>query len=263
MVTPERRPAAFAQNRVSAIIGLGLGGLVGGFIAAAGLDGYVRLLQLDAITFLLFACVVLLLPSAKEPARTALGGGYITVLRDRAFVRLLAINCALVSAGIAPMLWLLAPYAKGQAHVPVQAVGAIYAVNTLVIVVMQLPLTRAARTRNPLAVIRVTAFAWVSSWIAILVAGASASGTTAAVVIACAVAGYAAGECLYTAVMTPTAVSLAPEHLRGRYLGAMGLAWQSGFLLGPSAGSAILAWHPLALPAVGAAVCLVIALSTR
>lgn len=260
MVARENRPAAFAQNRVTAIVGLGIGGVVGGFVAAGGLRGYLQLLVLDAVTFLLFAAVALLLPAGRGTAmaRTP-SGGYVAVLRDRVFVRLVAINIALVSAGIAPMLVLLAAYAKGQAHVSTQAIGAIYAANTFTIVVAQLPLTRLAQTRDRMHVLRTGSLLWVAFWLVALGAGAWLQGLGAAAVIGAAAVLYAVGECLYTAVMLPTAAALAPDHLRGRYLGAMGLAWQTGFLIGPIAGGAILSAQPLTLPAVCAAVCLVAA----
>ena len=263
MVAKENRPAAFAQNRVTAIVGLGVGGVVGGFVAAGGLHGYLQLLVLDAVTFLLFAAVALMLPAGRVTSiAPTTSSGYVAVLRDRVFVRLVAINIALVSAGIAPMLVLLAAYAKGEAHIGTQAIGAIYAVNTLTIVVAQLPLTRFAQSRDRMHVLRTGSLLWVAFWLVALGAGAWLQGLGAAAVIGAAAVAYAVGECLYTAVMLPTAAALAPDHLRGRYLGAMGLAWQTGFLIGPTAGGAILSAYPLALPAVCATVCLVAAAGT-
>src|SRR5262249_23062460 len=130
----ERRQAAFAQNRVTSVAGLGAGSSVGGLIAAGGLSGYVRLLQLDAITFLTFAAVVLALPDIRPGPRIAGRGGYVEVLRDRAFVRLVGLSALMVAAGVAPMFVLLAAFAKLQAHVTPQAIELIYAVNTLTVV---------------------------------------------------------------------------------------------------------------------------------
>lgn len=262
MVRPDQRPAAFAQNRVTAIVGLGAGGIVGGIVAASGLDGYLRLLFGDSITFLLFAAVALLLPSGRVAPSATASGGYRDVLRDRAFVRLLALNLSLVAAGIAPMLVLLPAYAKGQAYVPELAIGAVYAADTLTIVVAQLPLTRLTQGRGRMQVLRAGALMWVMAWLVMLGAGASLRGLAAAAVIGAGAVVYALGECLYTAVMLPTATALAPDHLRARYLGAMGLAWQSGFLIGPSLGGVILAASPLALPVACAAVCLAAAAGT-
>jgi MFS family permease len=62
--------------------------------------------------------------------------------------------------------------------------------------------------------------------------------------------------------MTPTATMLAPDHLRGRYLGLMGLAWQGGFFIGPSVGGALLGLFPPALPVACAVGCLAAAGAT-
>ena len=71
---------------------------------------------------------------------------------------------------------------------------------------------------------------------------------------------YAVGECLYTAILTPTAAAIAPDELRGRYLGVMGFAWQAGFTVGPAAGGFLVGRLPLALPAAGAIACALLAL---
>jgi MFS family permease len=263
LVAADRRQAAFAQNRVTSVVGLGAGGAIGGVIASAGLSGYLHLLVLDSVTFLSFAALMLLLPSTRAATQAAPNGGYVAVMRDRAFVWLVAVNIAMVAAGIAPMLVLLPAFAKIQAHAGEAAIGAIYALNTLTIVAAQLPITKLTVALPRMLILRGAAGTWIVSWLVCLAAGASLRAGAAIVVIAMAVVVYALGECLYSSVMLPTAIALAPADLRGRYLGAMGLAWQSGFLIGPSAGSAILAVAPLALPAFCAVVCLAAALGTR
>jgi len=262
LVPAENRQAAFAQNRVTSVVGLGAGGSIGGLIASSGLVGYLTLLRLDAITFLSFACVVLLLPNLKPALSSAVRGSYAAVLRDRAFVRLIGVNIAMVSFGIAPMLVLLPAFAKGQAHVGEAAIGVVYAVNTLTIVAAQLPLTRLTSTRSRMHVLRAAAVTWIGCWAVCFGAGAWLHGTYAAIVLGAAAITYAAGECLYSAIMVPTATVLAPDHLRGRYLGAVGLAWQAGFLFGPSLGGIVLGVAPLALPALCALGCLAAAAGT-
>lgn len=262
MVPAQNRQAAYAQNRVTAVVGLGLGATIGGVLAARGLPGYLVLLELDAITFLAFAALLLLLPSGRAAARPAQAGSYSRVLRDRAFVRLVGVNILMVTAGIAPMLVLLPAYAKGQAHVSEYAIGAIYAANTLTIVAAQMPLTRLTHGRNRMLVLRTAALTWVVSWAICFAVGVRLTGNVAALAIGLACVGYALGECLYSAIMVPTAAALAPDHLRGRYLGAVGLAWQAGFLLGPSLGGLVLGAWPLGLPLACIATCLIAAAST-
>lgn len=262
MVPAGKRAAAFAQNRVTAMVGLGAGALLGGLLAARGLPGYLQLLELDAVTFLTFAAISMLLPSGGRIGHAATSGGYGQVLGDRAFVRLVGVNLALVAFGIAPMLVLLPAYAKTQGHVSEIAIGAIYAVNTAAIVAAQLPITRLIRGRGRMQLLQLAAMLWVGCWLICLVAGAALAGSTAAAVIGIAAVFYAIGECFYTATILPTTTALAPEHLRGRYLGAVGLAWQGGFLIGPSLGGALLGAVPLALPIVCAAGCLAAGIAT-
>lgn len=258
MVPPERRQPAFAQNRVTSVAGLGLGGVAGGFLAAAGLAGYLRILELDACTFLTFAALLLLLPDGRGATRAAVRGGYVDVLRDRAFLRLVGTNLAMVAAGVAPMFWLLPAYAKDQLHIGETAIGVIYSLNTLTVVVAQMPVARLTRARNPMHGLRAGALIWAGCWVACLIAAGFSTAAAVAVVGTAAIA-YAAGECLYSSIMVPTATLLAPDHLRGRYLGLIGLAWQGGFFIGPTAGGIVLGVFPPALPAACAAGCLVAA----
>lgn len=262
LVRAEDRPAAFAQNRVTSVVGLGVGGMIGGLIGASGLAGYRTLLRLDVVTFLVMAAVPLLLGPMPVTRRTASGGAYRDVLRDQAFMRLIGVNILMVAAGIAPMLVLLPAFAKTQVQASEPAIGAIYAANTLTVVLAQMPLTRLVAPRNPMLVLRTGALIWVASWAGCLVAGGLLSGPIAVVGIGLAAIVYATGECLYFAIMLPTATALAPDHLRGRYLGAMALSWQAGFLIGPSLGGLILGAVPLALPVACASVCLVAAAGT-
>ena len=259
MVPPAGRRAAFAQNRVTSVAGLGLGGIVGGLLAAGGLQGYLRILQLDSATFIAFAAVVLLLPSGRSAVPAAARGSYIAVLHDRPFMRLVGTNLAMVSAGIAPMFWLLPAYAKSELHLGETVIGAVYAVNTLTVVLAQLPIARMTRGHNPMRALRTGALIWVGCWLACLGAASAFSAGLAVAIVGLAAVGYAIGECLYSSMMLPTATLLAPDHLRGRYLGLMGLAWQGGFLIGPSAGGAILGLFPPALPVACALGCLLAA----
>ena len=59
LTTPEQRPAAYAMQRVVMNLGIGLGGVAGGFIATHGRAGHVPLLFLgNAATFLVYLAVL-------------------------------------------------------------------------------------------------------------------------------------------------------------------------------------------------------------
>ena len=264
MVTAAHRHVAFAQQRLTSVLGLGLGALVGGLLSSSGrIESYVELLLLDAGTFVAFAAILLLLPNSRLPQMARSLGGYLSVLRDRAFIRLATVNLTLVTAGLAGMLVLLAPYAKGQAHVPQVAIGAIYAANTLTIVIAQLPIVRLVEGRNRMQMLALGSWGWALAWGLCLGAGLWLRGFEAALLVGLAAVVYALGECLYSAIMVPTVSVLAPDNLPGRYLGALGFTYQGGFMLAPSLGGFVLGSVPLALPVLAAGGCAVAALGTR
>jgi MFS family permease len=261
LVRAEQRPAAFSQQRMSAMVGLGIGAMVGGLIAAPGRpENFELLLVLDAATFLGFAVLVRGLPVAAETRKQATRG-YAEALRDHRLWLLATVNLVMVSAGIAPMLVLLPAFARGQAHVPATAIGVIFAINTAVIVLAQLQITQAVARRNPMRTLAFGSSLWVVAWLLVLGSGLLLRGWSAAGVIALAMLFYAIGECLYTAIVTPTAASIAPDALRGRYLAVIGFAWQAGFMVGPAGGGFLLDHHPFAFPAAAAAVCILAAIA--
>ena len=261
VVRPDQRAAALSQQRMSAIIGLSLGGLAGGLIVASGSpDSYSLILLLDSATFVGFAALVCFLPSG--PAAGSRGSGeYRLAIRDRNLRFLAVVNLVMVSAGIAPILLLLPAFARGTANVPAAAIGLIYAVNTLVILVTQLRITKKVAGLPPTTSLAIGAIAWAAAWSLIAATGWLFQGWLAAGVLALAMAVYATGECIYTGVVTPTAAAMAPENMRGRYLAVMGFAWQAGFMIGPPAGASLFGLTPLAFPVVAAAVCATLALS--
>jgi predicted MFS family arabinose efflux permease len=258
LVRPERRHRVFTQNRMFALVGLGLGGIVGGFIAAGErASDYETLLTLDVATFLVFAAVLSQIPVERRRTEgRSSAGGYLTALRDRSLVRLCLVNLALVSAGIAPMLVLMPAYAKVHGEVGEGAIGIIYAVNTLTVLLAQIPLTRLAEGRRRMPLLALGTLLWIVAW-SVMLAGAVGPHAWAAVLIAIAVAVYGVGECLYSAVVVPTVAAIAPDALRGRYLGVMGFSWQAGFMVGPAIGASLVTIGPLALPVACAGLCAV------
>jgi predicted MFS family arabinose efflux permease len=93
LTRPDQRPSAFAMQRVVMNLGIGLGALAGGLIATTDSPGsFTVLFLLDAATFLVYACVMLVSclsrPLAGGHARGT--GSYRDVLRHRAFVAVIA-----------------------------------------------------------------------------------------------------------------------------------------------------------------------------
>ena len=259
IVSPEQRPAALSQQRMSAVLGLSLGGLAGGLLVASGLaPGYSALLILDSVTFLGFSLIALRLPDPR-PVVEQRKGGYADAIRDRRLRILAATNLVMVGAAIAPMMLILPAFARATADVPAAAIGMIYAANAACILLAQLRITAALAGRAPLRALALAAAGWAVAWMVIAGTGVLLRGWIAAAGLITAMAIYAISECVYTAVLTPSAVAIAPAHLRGRYLAILGFTWQAGFSIGPPIASAVLATVPLAFPLGEGAVCLLLA----
>jgi MFS family permease len=64
--------------------------------------------------------------------------------------------------------------------------------------------------------------------------GLGAAGYSALVIATIVVA---VGECFHTAALMPLVADLAPAHLRGRYMAAMGLSWWTGLAVAPTLGA--------------------------
>ena len=118
LTPPARRHAAFAQQRMTMNVGFALGALVAGAIArTAHPSTFTLLFLLNAVTFLVFAGVLQLLPSPRHREEHRDPGRYADVVRNRVFLSYIVLNVIFIGAGIAVMSELLPPFAKNTAHV--------------------------------------------------------------------------------------------------------------------------------------------------
>ena len=236
---PEQRPAVFAMQRVVMNLGIGLGALTGGLIAATDSpSSFTLLFLLDAATFLVYAGVMLVLVPEPE-----LGGGgrapgtsgsYRDVLRHRAFVTVIGLNALFIFAGFSGFD-VLPVYAKNEAGLTETQIGLLFLVNTVVIVLAQLPLARLARGRRRMPTLALLGALWAAAWVIVPMAG-SASPQAAVWLLTAAMIFFAVGQCLHGTVQAPLVADLAEPRLLGRYMALSALSWQVGFALGPAIG---------------------------
>jgi MFS family permease len=257
LATREQRNAAFAVNRVVDNLGFGAGGLVGGLIATTAVpESFTLLFLLDAGTFVAFIALLLFVPAPAREAGALAGGRYGDVLRDRAFIGLLVVIAVFVAAGYAQLSALLPPFAKDHAGVSELGIGAIFLVNTLFVVVAQLPIARLLEGKRRTRALGLTGAFLAAAWLIVLAAGTWLSGGAALVLFAAAVVVFGIGECLHGPVQNPLIADLAPPHLLGRYMALRSVSWQLGFMVGPAVGGFVLARSPGALWLGAAALCL-------
>jgi MFS family permease len=258
LTPPARRHAAYALQRVTRNLGIGLGGVAGGLIATTSDAGsFTVLYMIDALTFVAFAAVLGLVPDPELPssAEGARRGRYLDVLRHRVFVGFVGLNVLFVAAGYA-QLELLPVFAKNEAGVTEKAIGLIFFANTLVIVLAQMPVSKLLEGRRRMRALAAMTVLWAAAWIAVLASGALLETAAAATAFALAVMVFAVGECFQGPTQGALVADLAPPHLRGRYMALSTLSWEIGFVIGPAAGGFVLASEPLVLWPLAATVCI-------
>ncbi len=255
---PARRHGAFALQRVTRNLGIGLGGLVGGLIATTtNASSFTVLFVVDAITFLLFVGMLAFVPEPDlgEVERDVPRGGYRDVFADRIFLGIVGLNVLFVTAGYA-QIELLPVFAKNEANVTERGIGLIFFLNTLVVALAQLPVAKLLEGRSRMRSLAMMCVLWATAWMIVFVGGASFEAAAAVAVFSFAVLLFGLGECFQGPVQGALVADLAPPLLRGRYMAISTNSWDVGFLLGPAIGGFVLAAEPLALWPLAAAGCL-------
>lgn len=252
LATRAQRTATFAMQRVVMNLGIGLGGVTGGFVAA---ESFRALFLLDALTFIGYAAILTLFvhePASAEP-KGERPGSYRTVLRHRVFMALMGLNAVYIGAGIA-QIEILPAFAKNEAGISERGIGWLFFVNTITIVLLQLPASKLAEGRRRVPLLAAVGAVSALAWLLVPAAGIWLSGAGAFALLALAVSVFAVGEVLHGAAQPALVVDLADRRLLGRYMAISALSWQVGFTVGPAAGGALLATTPTGLwLAMGAA----------
>lgn len=248
VITPPRlRPAAFAQQRVAANVGLGLGGLMGGLIVTTSNPRtFTTLFVLDALTFLIYTLFLIRVPIPPTEAGFGRPRGYREVFRDRAFVGFAGLNLLFIVSTVSMLNGLFPVFARNQAHVSETTIGAFFLLNSLLIIALQMPISRATEGRRRMRGFALIGALFALCWLLVFSGGLS-SGAVAVVLLAAGITAMSVGECVYDSIQGPLVSDLAPEGLIGRYMAVMGFSWQLGFIIGPAAGGAVLGAEPFAL----------------
>ena len=247
LAPPTRRHSAFAVQRVTMNLGIALGGLTGGLIATtAHPRSFDILFFLDAATFVGYTVVLARLraPAHREHRER---GSYADVVRNRVFMSYIALNAVFMAAAMAVWVELLPPFAKNVAHVSESGVGALWLVDSVAVVLFQLPVARLAEGHRRMRGLALMGVAWAAAMLVFGAIGAWTEATLAAVLLALATLLFAAGECLHGTIHAPLAVDLAPPQLVGRYMAFSSQSWQVGWIVGPAAGGFVLQHAPLVL----------------
>jgi len=245
----ERRHAVFSVQRLLDNLGLGLGGILGGLIAVESEPStYTALFLADAATALSFALVLPFMAlGAAAPkldrSRRREGGGYGEVLRQGLVLRVIALNFAFTLLGYGMFEFALPVFAVNETGIDERGVGLLFALNTAVVVLAQLPVSRLLRRRRRMQALAGMSVAWAGAWLAVLAAGGLDSATWSLAVIAAGVGVFAVGECVL-AIPSALVADLASDELRGRSLGLIPASSVAGMMVGQPLIGVLLATAP-------------------
>ena len=238
LTPPGERVTAFAVYRLAVNLGTGAGPAVAGFLAERS---FTLLFVGDAVTSVLYAIVALAMLPGGRPVRsveTRDTGATRLVLRDRSFVRILA-GCALASLVFHQAYTTLPLHIAAHGFTP-RTYGLLMAINGLLIVALEIPLTSITGRAQPRRAIA----------LGFLLAGAGfgLTGLSPTVaLLALSIAVWTFGEMISMPIAPAWVADYAPLHVRGRYQAALTFAFAIGTTLAPAVGAAVFARNPSAL----------------
>jgi MFS family permease len=235
LIPPERRAEAYALIRMSNNVGVAVGPVVGGFLAAVSYNWafYGAAVAFAAFSLLALFFIKETLPSTQEVSdqvstHGSTNGGYGRLLQDRPFLAF----CAITALAIIPMslvFVLLAVYAKEQFGVPESQYGFLMTTNAMMVVLLQYSVTRYSQRFPHLRVMAAGALFYALG-VGSMALGRAFPHFLVGMVI------LTFGEMLLVPTGTTLAANLSPPDMRGRYMGFYGLTWRVGIGIGPVIG---------------------------
>jgi MFS family permease len=238
------RQRYFGVNFALLNLGIGIGGIAGGFLVdVERLVTFQGIYLADAASYLppLFLMLVPLrhvagavvhgLEAAAEP------GSYLTVLRQPAVASLTTLTFVAAFVGYAQLNTGMPAFARAVGEISTRGLGFAFACNTLVIVVLQLVVLQRIEGRRRSRVIVVMGLIWSVSWLLLGASGLVPGTLGATMLVAACASVFALGETLLQPTIPALVNDLAPDHLRGRYNAlSSGVFSLAGIIAPPVAG---------------------------
>lgn len=232
LVPPERHEEAYASVRVAANLGVTMGPPVGALLLFVG-DWRTLFAGVAVLSAGAFALAYRYLPrrGSYAPEHPPERGSLAVITRDRSF---------LLFMGSAAFAWIV--YVAYQELLPISLVdshgfepaawGLLVAINPLFVTLFQLRLTRAVEG-YPVAPRLMLAMLIMGLPFLLLIA------TATLVVVVLVIVLFVIGEMLWVPTSQSIVAGLAPEDLRGAYMGAFGSTAAAGFALAPMVGLSV------------------------
>ena len=205
-------------------VGFAVGGLASGAALAVGTESaFHAVVAVNATTYALALLLLLSVPDAHPAGGRSLPGTWATVLADRPY-RLLVVAQAGYSLPMMILNFALPVYVVEVAHLPGWSVGVVFTINCIIVGLGQGLVVRAMTGRVRFRVLLLTQALFVASYAVFLAAGALPVAVAVAVMVLGGMV-YTLAELTGGPVLAALAAEAAPDHLRGRYLSLIQVAW--------------------------------------
>ena len=231
LVPEQKRAEGYGILRVTFNLAVVIGPAIGGFLAA---QSFQLLFVIDAVISTITAGIVYAFlhetkPKARSGAKPETMGatfkGYGRVLRDVTFM-LFVFMCILMGLVYMNMNTTLGVYLRDVYAVPESGYGALLSLNALMVVLLQIPITRRIADRPPLLMMAVGT--------ALYTIGFSMYGfVSVRELFILAMVIITVGEMIVSPVSQSLTARFAPEDMRGRYMAIFGISWGIPFMIGP------------------------------
>lgn len=245
LARPEHRQRVFGLQFMLLNLGLGIGGLVGASILDVTRPAtFTAMYAINATSFVFYFVAVLSTrgvsgPEAAEPAEGDGPGGYREVLADARLRRYVLGALVMLTCGYGSMDSGLPAFMTTVARLPVNAIGVVFFLNTLIIVVAQVWVLKRIEGRSRTRLLAVASLIWGSFWVVVALS-AGFTPVVAGIMIALGFGVFAVGEMIFSPVGPSLINSFAPPHLRGRYNAMGGLTWGVSSAIGPAVAGVVI-----------------------
>jgi len=276
IVAGELRQQYFGVNFALINLGIGVGGILGGFFVDVHRpETFVAIFLIDAASSLI-PMALLLGPlrhvrthaehgdEQEEPAE-----GYRQILRRPAVLWLTLLTFLAVFIGYGQMEGGFPAFARQVSGVSTQVIGFAFAVNTAVIVLLQFAVLKLIAGRRRTRVMQVMTLVWGFSWVLLGLTGLLPKTLVSAIGVLLFMGVFAFGETMLQPTVPAICNDLASDRSRGRYNAINAAAFQGGAIAGPIAAGVLLGdgrqiWFIVAMVAGSLLICaLTIALERR
>ncbi len=268
---PDERDRWYGLDRVLFNAGVGAGAVLGGVtVATGGIGGYQLIVVLNAVSFVAAAGMLTRLPMQTTRANSPTGSpatpsnpsaalearagesraarqgmsGYRAVLRDHPFLVLLIVSVVFWMSNYSVDL-ILTPYSVSVLRVPLWVPGALFALNTALVVVAQVPVTGLLASRRRTRALMVGGIGYMVAFLG-LAATPLLPAHTLVVALGALMLLATMAEIILAPTLTALAAAMAPLHLRGRYLALANLSLSTAIAITPLVATVLLVTIPAA-----------------